>query len=252
MVGGLLAKGLYAPEALACTCGSDPTGRELAQRTGITYFAEAQAMLAETDALVLACKPQQLDALDTSYTAHTTGKLIVSILAGTTLERLQARFPKARNLVRAMPNTPGQVGAGITAFAPLHPLEPEDRAIVEGLLGALGEALELPEAQLDAVTAISGSGPAYVFEFTAALREAAVGLDLAPDVADRLARQTVIGAARLLEAAGTDPEELRNAVTSKGGTTEAALQSMTQAELRKLLAEATRAAHRRSLELAQA
>ncbi len=252
MVGGLLAKDLYPANAIGCTCGDDPTGPRLAEETGIGYFAEAADLLADADTLVLACKPQQLAALDAAYSDLTEGRLVVSILAGTTLERLQEKFPKARNVVRAMPNTPGQVGAGITAFAPRERLSQADRTTVLGILGALGEVLELPEARLDAVTAISGSGPAYVFEFTAALRAAARQLDLPEAVADRLARQTVIGAARLMESVETDPEELRNAVTSKGGTTEAALKAFAEGGLRALVMKAAAAAESRSRELARA
>ncbi|MGF1449044.1 MAG: pyrroline-5-carboxylate reductase [Opitutales bacterium] len=250
MVSGLLAKRLYPAEAIGCTCGDDPTGPQLAEKTGIRWVAEAGELIHHADVLVLACKPQQLDTLDPVYTAQSQGRLVLSILAGTTLARLRATFPEARNIARAMPNTPGQIGAGITAFAPLQTLASEDRKAVLGILGALGDVLELPEAQLDAVTAISGSGPAYVFEFTAALREAGSQLGLSSDVADQLARQTVIGAARLMDSAAIDPENLRNAVTSKGGTTEAALKTFAEGGLRKLVSRAAAAAEARSRELA--
>ena len=122
-----------------------------------------------------------------------------------------------------MPNTPGQIGAGITAWCARAAPTAADRTAIEGILGSLGVVLELPETHLDAVTAVSGSGPAYLFEFAAAFRAAAVASGLPPATAEKLAFETIRGAAKLLETSGEDPEKLRDAVTSPGGTTEAAL-----------------------------
>ncbi|MEO6567706.1 MAG: NAD(P)-binding domain-containing protein, partial [Opitutaceae bacterium] len=179
MVDGLLVKGGAKPSDLACTSGPDNTARELAARTGISAHEDLVSLLAGADAVVLACKPQQLASLDSRVVELTAGKLVLSILAGKRLSRLVQSFPKARNIVRAMPNTPGQIGAGVTAWSTKTPLTDADKKLVDQILGALGKTVELPEEQLDAVTGLSGSGPAYVFEFAAALREAgiAVGLD---------------------------------------------------------------------------
>ncbi len=250
IVHGLLEKGHYRPDEVACTCGDDPTGPALAEKTGIHYLADPAPVLAGAETLLLACKPQQFDALNPDLVEAASGKLVLSILAGTPLKRLAGKFPEARNIVRTMPNTPGQIGAGITAFAPLKRFEGGERQRVEDILSALGRHLELPEEQLDAVTALSGSGPAYVFEFCAALREAGIKAGLEPGTAGLLAGETVLGAAKLLAASGETPEALRDAVTSPGGTTAAALEVFAGADLRGLVERAVAAARDRSVELA--
>lgn len=250
IVHGLVQGGHYAPASIACTCGDDPTGPDLAQRTGITYEPDPVAMASAADIVVLACKPQQFAQLSSELAQALAGKLVLSILAGTPLARLTEKFPSARNHVRAMPNTPGQIGAGITAYASASTLEQADAPTVQTILGALGEVVPLPEGQIDAVTAISGSGPAYVFEFTAALREAATALGLDAETAHQLALHTVTGAARLMEHTEEDPDTLRNNVTSPGGTTQAALESMRADDFRGLVRRATTAARDRSIELA--
>ena len=174
IVQGLLEKGHYVPEEIACTCGDDSTGPTLAETTGIRFMPEITSALHETEAVILACKPQQFTAITAELAEAARGKLILSILAGTPLVRLSEKFAQARNVVRTMPNTPGQIGAGVSAFAPLRELSEKDVEIVENTLSALGNFHEVEEEDLDAVTALSGSGPAYVFEFAAALREAGV------------------------------------------------------------------------------
>src|SRR5206468_11936068 len=138
--------------------------------------------------------------------------------AGKKLASLSEKFPRARNIVRAMPNTPGQIGAGITGWCSLHPLSDADRATVGQLLGALGQSIEVPESNMNAVTGVGGSGPAYVFEFAAALRDAGIAAGLAPETAQQFAAETLFGAARLLARKKIDPEMLRNQVTSLNGT----------------------------------
>ncbi|MGE9294926.1 MAG: pyrroline-5-carboxylate reductase [Puniceicoccales bacterium] len=251
MVHGLLKTKAFAASEIGCTCGSDPTGPQLAQATGIVYEADLEKLLASASITVLACKPQQFSALDERITALTEGQLIVSILAETTLARLTDKFPTARNCVRSMPNTPGQIGAGISAYAGAKALTDDDEAAVQTILGALGEVVATPEDQLDAVTAVSGSGPAYVFEFTAALAEAGVAAGLPEAAAQKLARQTVIGAGLLLQHSTESPEELRRQVTSPGGTTQAALEQFSADQLRGVVQRAVEAAQRRSVELAQ-
>jgi pyrroline-5-carboxylate reductase len=251
MVRGLLSRHLYPPAQIGCTCGADPTGPALAADTGIVYEADPAKLLRPADIVVLACKPQQLASLDATYTPLTNGKLVLSILAGTPVAKLSAKFPGARTIVRAMPNTPGQIGAGITAWCASAAPNASDRAAIEGILGSLGTVLELPETQIDAVTAVSGSGPAYLFEFAAAFRDAAIASGLPPVVAEKLAFETIRGSAKLLEASGEDPEKLRDAVTSPGGTTEAALKVFQAANFRKIFADAVAAAQKRSGELAK-
>jgi pyrroline-5-carboxylate reductase len=251
IVDGLLARQVCQPADLACTDGGDDTARTLASRTGIRAATTLEDLVAGADAIVLACKPQQLAGLDARLAELTAGRLVLSILAGKRLERLARSFPRARNLVRAMPNTPGQIGAGITAWCAAAPLTAEDRVIISGILGALGKVVELDEPQLDAVTGLSGSGPAYVFEFAAALRDAGVAAGLARDTAWRLALETVVGSAQLLARTGTEPEILRDQVTSPNGTTYAGLQRMAARGFRDLMRETVVAATERSRELSR-
>lgn len=251
MVNGLLAKKLYAPDQIACTSAPDGTGEALAGSTGIGYSTDLRSILQEPAIVVLACKPQQLEGIDHAVSELTAGKLIISILAGTPLNKLKERFQKAGNLVRAMPNTPGQIRAGITCYASIDPLKGEDQEAVEKILGSMGHVIPMDEEHLDAVTAVSGSGPAYVFEFVAALRDGGIAAGLEPEIAYKLAMETTLGAARLLAHTKESPETLRDQVTSPGGTTMAALEVLGKKEFRRILADAVEAARKRSVELAQ-
>lgn len=251
IVHGLLEKEHYAPEEIACTCGEDSTGPALAEATGIHYFPNITQALCETEAVVLACKPQQFDAIDQNLADAAGGKLVLSILAGTTLARLSYKFPKARNIVRTMPNTPGQIGAGVSVFSHFRDLSGKDSNIVENTLSSLGNFHEVEESDIDAVTAVSGSGPAYVFEFAAALRDAGINAGLPKELAESLSVDTLLGAAMLLAEGESSAEDLRNAVTSPGGTTAAALEVLEEADFRKLLDQTVAAAKARSLELAE-
>ncbi len=251
MIQGLLEKEHYVPREIACTCGKGPTGLQLAKATGIQYMPEITQALYETEAVVLACKPQQFADLPQEFTTATAGKLILSILAGTPLNRLSEKFNKARNLVRTMPNTPGQIGAGVTAFTPLRELAGKDTTIIENTLSSLGNFHQVKEEDLDAVTALSGSGPAYVFEFASALRKAGINCGLDEELSASLVIDTLLGAAILLAESDETPEHLRNAVTSPGGTTEAALKVLIDSGFRDLIDQALATAKNRSLELAQ-
>ncbi len=246
---GLVSQNVCAPPAIAILGGTGPTAAALASRTGARLASDLPDLLAPADLVVIAFKPQHLAAADPRLAELTRGKLVLSILAAKTLARLARAFPRARNIVRTMPNTPAAIGAGITGWAALHPLSAPDRATVVAVLRALGREIELPENQIDALMAVSGCGPAFVFEFTAALREAGVACGLAPTTADLLARETVIGAAKLMAHTGTEPEELRNQVTSPKGTTHAGLQIMAARDFRGLLRDTALASKARSAEL---
>jgi pyrroline-5-carboxylate reductase len=202
--------------------------------------------------LVLAIKPQGLDGA-----ASALGPLIgpdtllVSVLAGKTVADLTARLPAARAVVRAMPNLPASIGHGATGAYANAAVDAGQRACAEALLSASGTTAWLPdEASIDAVTAVSGSGPAYVFLMVEALAEAGIAAGLAPDVATRLARATVVGAGALLAADPTEAGALREAVTSPGGTTAAALKVlMAEDGLPALMHRAVAAAKHRAGEL---
>lgn len=251
IVDGILAKKVFAPADLACTDGGDGTAAALAARTGASAPTGLAALIGPADTLVLACKPQQLAGLDSRLAQLAAGKLVLSILAGKRLARLQQVFPLARNLVRAMPNTPGQIGAGITGWCALQPLAAGDRAIVDTVLGALGKMVEVAETQLDAVTGLSGSGPAYIFEFAAALRDAGEAAGLSREASYQLAVETILGSARLMAQSPHTAEELRNQVTSPNGTTFAGLKRMEARDFRGLVRETVLAAKLRSEELSR-
>jgi pyrroline-5-carboxylate reductase len=178
------------------------------------------------------------------------GTTIVSIAAGVRLSALESALGPAMRYVRAMPNTPALVGAGITGLFAKDGTPDAARTQAESILATAGPVVWLPqESDLDAVTALSGSGPAYVFLLVEAMREAGARLGLAPETAARLAAQTCVGAARMIAQAETDPSELRRQVTSKGGTTEAAVKVLEDGGLRALFTSALTAAARRSREL---
>ena len=248
---GLLAKNAVTQSALRCFSASGKSAAVLAEKTGILQARSLVELLAGADTLVVAFKPQHLATADPALANLTAGKLVLSVLAGKKISSLQRVFPQARNIVRTMPNTPGQIGAGITGWCVTAPLSATDRATVETILGALGKAVEVSEAQMDAVTGVSGSGPAYVFEFAAALRDAGVAAGLAPETAQTLAVETLLGAARLLARKNIEPETLRNQVTSPNGTTFAGLQRMAARDFRGLVREAVLAAKARSEELSK-
>ncbi|WP_445504516.1 pyrroline-5-carboxylate reductase [Microvirga sp. G4-2] len=206
------------------------------------------------DVLVLAIKPQMLEdaapALNTYLGPQT---LIISILAGKTIGNLKARLPAASAIVRAMPNLPASIGRGATGAATNAEVSEEQRLMADALLSSNGIVEWLPSEDLvDAVTALSGSGPAYVFHLVECLAEAGAAAGLPPDLAQRLARATVTGAGELLFQSDLPPATLRQNVTSPGGTTAAALEVLTRDPdgLKGLMREAVAAAKRRAEELA--
>lgn len=251
IVDGLLANGSVAASDLACLGGGGGSAARLAGRTGITLAPGLGELLAPADIVVIAFKPQHLAAADPRLAELTAGKLVLSVLAAKTLARLEHTFPRARAIVRTMPNTPSAIGAGITGWCTLSPLSSQDRQSVVALLGAIGQEVEIPESQIDALMAVSGCGPAFVFEFCVALREAGVAAGLDRALASRLAMETILGSARLMARTGTEPEELRNQVTSDKGTTYAGLKRMEARDFRGMMLETVLAAKTRSEELSK-
>lgn len=211
------------------------------------------ASLTPPDVLVLAVKPQLLDAAAPAIQALAGPQtLLISIIAGKTLANLQARFPHARAIVRAMPNTPAAVGRGITGAFASPGISPAQMASAVALLSAVGEVAWVGEERLiDAVTAVSGSGPAYVFYLTECLAKAGEAQGLPPDLAARLARVTVEGSGELMHCdALSEPATLRRNVTSPAGTTAAALEVlMADDGMQPLMTRAVAAARRRAGEL---
>jgi pyrroline-5-carboxylate reductase len=200
---------------------------------------------------VLAVKPQTLPAVASDLAGLKEDQLLISILAGVTTGLLEGIVGKAIAVVRAMPNTPALVRAGATALCAGACAREEHLRQAEEILGSVGKVVRVPEKMMNAVTALSGSGPAYFYLFCDYL--SSVGRDLGLEKADAelLARETLVGAGRLIDAAGESPSVLRGRVTSPGGTTEAALKVLERGELLALLDEALRAASRRGEELGE-
>lgn len=251
IVGGLVARGMAAADIVVVE--PHASAREaLAARFGVRTLAEAAGWPA-ADVAVLAVKPQQMHAALAALGAPPPAMLVVSIAAGVRLEALCRWLGGHRAVVRAMPNTPALVRAGITGlYAPPEVAE-SHRHSADALLRAVGETVWLPREQdLDAVTAVSGSGPAYVFYFIEALEAAGRDMGLAAEAARQLAVQTFVGAATLAAARGEDPAVLRAQVTSKGGTTERAVAALDQAAVKAAFIAAVKAARDRSAELGSA
>ncbi len=249
MVEGLLSKGTYEAGQIACMGGSGTSGPALSKRTGIRLASTLDDLLAGAGTLVVAFKPQHLASADPRLATLTEGRLVISVLAGKKIDALAGVFPKARNIVRSMPNTPGQIGAGLTGWCSQVALIASDRGILDSVFGALGVALEVPESQMDGLTAISGCGPAYVFEFAAALRDAGLSLGFDAATSKTLSVETLLGAARLLARRDVDPEVLRGEVTSPNGVTAAGLRKMADRDFRGIIRETVAAAKARSEEL---
>jgi pyrroline-5-carboxylate reductase len=251
IIGGLVARGFAAPDITVIEPGAAARS-SLASRFGVGVREAAAGGLPAADALVLAVKPQQMREAVRPLVPLDPSTLVVTIAAGIRVADLARWLGGHAAIVRAMPNTPALVHAGVTGlFAPAS-VGAEGRGRAETLLGAVGETVWLPrEEDLDAVTAVSGSGPAYVFYFIEALEQAGRELGLAPEAARALSLGTFAGAARLARERGEDPAALRAQVTSRGGTTERALGEMEGAGLKARFIEAVKAACARSRELGE-
>jgi pyrroline-5-carboxylate reductase len=247
---GWIAAGLLTPAGCRA---SDPVAaareRFTAETCGVTGASNRDVVEA-SDVLLLAVKPQNMTEVLTDITP-VVGKrhLIVSIAAGVTLGQLAAALGSDRRLIRVMPNTPCLVGASASGYALGGAIMPDDVALVERLLNVVGIAFQLPERLLDAVTGLSGSGPAFVYAVIEALSDGGVRVGLPREVATALAAQTVLGAARMVLETGLHTGVLKDQVASPGGTTIAGLHALERGGLRAALMDAVEAATKRSQEL---
>jgi len=228
---------------------------EKANKAAIIGGAAARAsedLARGSDTLLLAPKPQDMRAaLQSIEPGLRPQTLVISIAAGISIGFIQRELGAQTRVVRAMPNTPALVGAGATGFAPSANCTPADVAVARGIFEAIGIAEQVAESQIDAVTALSGSGPAYYFAFVEASTSAGVGLGLSQETAGRLAAQTLYGAGLLLHDSGEPAGTLRERVTSKGGTTAAALAAFGTRDLAGTVRAGMEAAAARSKELGQ-
>lgn len=249
IIGGLIAKGW--PAASLCAVDVVPAALEaLRSRYGIRTAVDGAAEARQADCVVLAVKPQQLREVAISLAPAMNGRLVLSIAAGIRGADLARWLGGQARVVRAMPNTPALVGAGISGLYALPGVSDGDRRNAESVLAAVGETFWVEdEPALDAVTAVSGSGPAYVFYFIEALEQAARELGLPADSARRSALATFAGAVKLALADGSDPAVLRARVTSKGGTTERAIALLDEAGAKAAMARAVQGARQRAIEM---
>ena len=235
---------------------SDPyaTAREhFAAEVGAAVTVNNGEVAQFAQVLILATKPDQVaPALAEIHPYITSHHLLISIAAGVTLAKLQAALPAGARVIRVMPNTPALIGAGASAYALGAQATPGDAELAGRLLSAVGLALPVKEVLLDAVTGLSGSGPAYGYQFIEALSDGGVAAGLPRDVATRLAAQTMLGAAKMVLETGLHPGVLKDQVTSPGGTTIEGLHELEKGHLRGTVMSAVRAATERSKKLGHA
>jgi pyrroline-5-carboxylate reductase len=223
-------------------------GKEVGAKT--TTANEEVAQFAEV--LFLAVKPDQVGTVLAGVRKHfTANHLLISIAAGVPLAKLEAALGAEARLIRVMPNTPALIGASATAYAPNLAAKPEDAVLAGTLFSAVGLAFKVKESLLDAVTGLSGSGPAYVYQFIEALSDGGVAAGLPRDIATRLAAQTVLGSAKMVLETGLHPGTLKDMVTSPGGTTIEGLHELEKGAVRGTVISAVRAAADKSKKLGQ-
>ncbi|MFN8190272.1 MAG: pyrroline-5-carboxylate reductase [Nocardioidaceae bacterium] len=225
--------------------------QELVERYGVAVVSNKEAAR-KADTVALVVKPQDMaDVLEEIAPELRPGQLVVSLAAGITTAFIESRVPEGVAVVRVMPNTPALVDEGMAAISPGSHCDESHLEEAEGLMGSTGRVIRIPERQQDAVTAISGSGPAYLFFVVESMIEAGVHLGLPRATATELVVQTVVGSAKMLRETGTHPVVLREQVTSPGGTTASALRELEIHKVRAAFLAAMEAARNRSRELAE-
>lgn len=250
LIRGLLDTHLVPADLLAATDVRPERTAQLARQFAITAHADNARLVREADVVVLAVKPQVMAAVLAEIAPTVTARhLLISIAAGVSTAAIRAALGKDARIIRVMPNTPALVGQGAAAIARGKGIGPEDLATAEEIFGAVGRAVVLDEEQMDAVTGLSGSGPAYVAIVIESLADGGVRMGLDRATAMTLATQTVLGAARLLAETGMHPGALKDMVSSPGGTTIAGIAALEEGGIRTALIQAVERATQRSREL---
>ena len=252
LIGGLIRRGL-PPARITVADPDEERCRQLLAEFGVAASADGSQAAAGADVVVLAVKPQQMraEAISLAPLLRVRRVLVISVAAGIPHAALASWLGARLPVVRTMPNRPALNGHGATGLYAPADVGPADRARAESIMSAVGATVWVDrESQMDAVTALSGSGPAYFFLFMEALEAAAHELGLPREIAHRLTLETAFGAAQMARESDASLDSLRAQVTSKGGTTAAALDVLNEADLRGILARAVTAAARRSAELA--
>ncbi|HDL64982.1 MAG TPA: pyrroline-5-carboxylate reductase [Proteobacteria bacterium] len=250
LIRGIIADGLFTPDAITAAEPDEARREKLEQELEINTTGDNREAVRGADIVCLAIKPQILDSVLEGISEDITeDHILVSILAGVPTRRIEDKLGKKVRVVRVMPNTPALVRSGMAGISSGRYAGPDDLRTGEEIMSAVGDVLRVPEELIDAVTGVSGSGPAYLFYFVEVLSRAGVKAGLSPEQADLLARKTVIGAAKLMEETGLSPEELRRKVTSPGGTTEAALKTFEKLGFEKIMEKAVLSARDRAREM---
>jgi pyrroline-5-carboxylate reductase len=250
IIKGLLQTGLVPAASISATDVRADRLQQLARQYGIRAAAANRELVAEADVVILAVKPQIMSTvLQEVAGAVDRAKLLISVAAGVPVAALRGALGKPARLIRVMPNTPALVLEGVTAIARAEGLESGDLELAQELFGAVGRVVVLDEDALDAVTGLSGSGPAYVAIVIESLADGGVKMGLDRATAMTLATQTVLGSARLLIETGTHPGQLKDMVSSPGGTTIAGIAALEEGGIRRTLIGAVERATQRSREL---
>jgi len=249
---GFIKAELVGPKDMAAADPVAAARKHFADEIGVTA-TESNADVAKTaNILILAVKPDQCSGVLAGLRGRfTSNHLLISIAAGVTLAKLEGALPPGARVIRVMPNTPALVGMGASAFALGTSATPDDGELAKRLLSAVGIAFPVKESLLDAVTGLSGSGPAYVFQFIEALSDGGVAAGLPRDLATKLSAQTVSGAAKMVLETGQHPGALKDQVTSPGGTTIEGLHELEKGRMRAIVMSAVRAATEKSKKLGQ-
>lgn len=247
IAGGLIQSGV-PKGAIAAFDISEAAGQNFTDATGIKIELDIKHAVSNASVVIIAVKPQSMEAALPPIAEYISDKLLISIAAGVTIENLQ-NLSSCNRIVRVMPNTPALVGEGVSAYALGTGATKADADITELILGATGSFCAVSEKQLDAVTGLSGSGPAYVFSFIQALSDGGVQAGLPRDIASKLAAQTALGAAKMVIETGEHPAVLCDQVTSPGGTTAAGLSVLADRAFKGTVSSAVMAATERSIEL---
>jgi pyrroline-5-carboxylate reductase len=249
MIAGLLKKKLAKPENVTAAGPREERAAELHRKYGIQTGTDNSSAAHQADVVVLSVKPQRLTEVMKGLKGVRSDALVLSIIAGANIKKISTGL-KHKAIVRSMPNTPGQIGEGITVWTASKETTEEQQQTARAILGALGEEVYVEdENYLDMATALSGNGPAYVFLFTEALIDAGVHMGFPRRIAEQLVLQTIKGSASFYEQAGKHPAALRNQVTSPGGTSAEALYYLEKAGFRTAISRAVWAAYQRSVEL---
>lgn len=247
---GIVGSGLLAPSSIIVYDVIHAKTQAVSEELGCLAAKDLSEIPQKARRILLAVKPAYVaDVLKGCADSMHESHVIISIAAGVSIQRIQAVVPAGCGVVRAMPNTPALIGQGVTAVSFSDEVKDYDRDWTKNVLNCVGSVVEVPEAQMDAVTALSGSGPAYVYLFLESMIDGGVAAGLPRQVAETLAMRTVMGAAAMAMEAGKHPAELRAEVTSPDGTTVAGMRVLEKERVRSALIEAIMAARNRSEEL---